>query len=186
MKIATLKHLARDLVVLVGSIWLAWWLAHGNMLEQLAEIPASYGWWVSLVAGMLFTSLLTTAPAIVVLGGLALRFDLMSVAIVGAIGALAGDLLLFFLFKNHVAKDIAWLTKHTGWGRFWQVAHHSRFRWLVALTGGVVIASPLPDELGVAIMGVGHTPTGWFVPISFSLNFVGILIIGLVARGLFG
>ncbi|OGN31712.1 MAG: hypothetical protein A3I32_02955 [Candidatus Yanofskybacteria bacterium RIFCSPLOWO2_02_FULL_45_10] len=185
MKISTLKHLVRDLVVLAVSIWLAWWLAHSSVLERLAEIPPSYAWWASLVAGMLFTSLLTTAPAIVVLGSLALRLDLVSVAMIGAVGALAGDLLLFFLFKNHVAKDVAWLTKNTSWGRFWRVARHSRFRWLAALTGGVVIASPLPDELGIAIMGIGHTPTGWFVPISLGLNFVGILIIGLVARGLF-
>lgn len=185
MKIFTLKHLVRDLVVLAGSIGFAWWLVHSDSLSLLAELPIGSGWWVSLLAGIFFTSVLTTAPAIVLLGSLALRFGPVSVAVAGAVGALVGDLLLFYLFKNHVVKDIAWLAKYTGWGKFWRVVRHSRFRWLAALTGGVVIASPLPDELGVAIMGFGRTPTRWFIPISLGLNFVGILIVGLTARGLF-
>ena len=53
---------------------------------------------------------------------------------------------------------------------------------LFPFLGALLIASPLPDEFGVALMGLAKMPTSEFVPISFSLNFLGILVIGVLAR----
>src|SRR3989304_3240061 len=50
------------------------------------------------------------------------------------------------------------------------------FRWLIAFLGALVIASPLPDELGLMMMGFSKMRTLFFIPISFLLNSLGILI----------
>ena len=56
------------------------------------------------------------------------------------------------------------------------------FRWLIAFLGALIIASPLPDELGLTMMGFSKIKTSLFIPISFLLNSLGILIIGLIAK----
>ena len=56
------------------------------------------------------------------------------------------------------------------------------FRWLTFLVGGLIIASPLPDELGISILGFSKMKVSWFIAISLVFNFIGILLIGVVAR----
>lgn len=58
------------------------------------------------------------------------------------------------------------------------------FRWSIAFLGALVIASPLPDELGLMMLGFSKIKTSFFVPISFLLNFLGILVIGLIAKAI--
>ena len=55
-------------------------------------------------------------------------------------------------------------------------------RGLLFLLGGLIIASPLPDELGISLFGFSKAKTSWFVPLSFTFNFIGIVLIGLVAQ----
>jgi len=47
-----------------------------------------------------------------------------------------------------------------------------------------VVASPIPDELGLAMMGLSKMRTSLFVPVSLVMNSAGILLVGLVARAL--
>ena len=56
------------------------------------------------------------------------------------------------------------------------------FRWFTFFLGGIIIASPLPDELGIGLLGFSKMKVSWFVPVSFVFNFIGICLIGLVAR----
>ena len=58
------------------------------------------------------------------------------------------------------------------------------FRWLTWLIGGLIIASPLPDELGISLLGFSKAKTSLFIVLSFVFNFLGILFIGWVARAL--
>ena len=55
------------------------------------------------------------------------------------------------------------------------------FRWLTFFAGGFIIASPLPDELGIALLGFSKLKTSLFVPLSFTFNFLGICLIGIAA-----
>jgi hypothetical protein len=46
----------------------------------------------------------------------------------------------------------------------------------------LIIASPFPDELGLMLMGLSKTNTKVFILLSFVLNFIGILVMGLLLR----
>ena len=52
------------------------------------------------------------------------------------------------------------------------------------MLGALIIASPLPDELGLAMMGVARIKLRVLIPISLVLNFAGIVLIGLIANAL--
>ena len=56
------------------------------------------------------------------------------------------------------------------------------FYWLSSFLAAAIIASPLPDELGLMILGFIHFNTKKFLPIAFVLNFLGILAITLFAQ----
>jgi hypothetical protein len=58
------------------------------------------------------------------------------------------------------------------------------FRWLSLFVGGLIMASPLPDEVGISLMGMSKIKVPWFVTLSFVFNFIGIVLIGLAARAL--
>lgn len=140
----------------------------------------------SFVAGLFFTSMATTAPAIAVLGTLALAGNPLMVALVGGAGAVAGDYLIFAFVRDRVGDDIAYLLKRTGTPRFFKLFHRKTFRRILPFLGGLIIASPLPDELGLALLGAAHMSTKRFILISFSFNAGGIFIIGLLARAAAG
>ena len=57
-----------------------------------------------------------------------------------------------------------------------------RFRhYLLYVVAGIVIASPLPDELGVSMLvGLSHIKPFSFALISFIMNSLGILVMLLI------
>jgi hypothetical protein len=55
-------------------------------------------------------------------------------------------------------------------------------RWLAWIIAIIALASPLPDELGVALLGASHLRLRWFIPVAFVANAIGILIICLAVR----
>jgi hypothetical protein len=57
-------------------------------------------------------------------------------------------------------------------------------RYLLPLLGGLAIASPLPDEIGVPLLGLARISTPRFLTIVYGLHFAGIYAIGLAARAL--
>ena len=107
------------------------------------------------------------------------------VAFFGSLGALVGDLVIFRFIKNGLAKYFYYLMKKTKSERLSAISRFKLFRWLVPFFGVLVVASPLPDELGLIILGLSKMKTSLFVPISFLLNFLGILAIGLIAKTVF-
>jgi hypothetical protein len=172
------KNLMIDLVFLFGSVVFAVWLGSSEEFERFLGGLKDFEILGSLVAGIFFTSIFTTAPAIVIFGELAQDAPAINVAVVGAIGALMGDLLMFKLLRDRLAKDFYALFHIDMNQRYFRLP---RFRWLAYIIAGFIIASPFPDELGIAILGFSNTKTHLMIPISLVFNFLGILAIALLA-----
>ncbi len=168
-----------DLVILVASISLAIWLSDSKVLEHILVASKESKFIGSLVGGLFFTSIFTTAPAIVMLGEISQHTSVWYVGFVGAIGAVIGDILMFEFLKDRLAKDFYALFHIDPTKRYFRLP---KFRWLVFLIGGFVIASPFPDELGLAILGFSETKTKYVMVLSFVFNFVGILAIAAIMR----
>lgn len=172
------KNLVIDLTILLISVVFAVWLGSSEALENLLVATKESKFLGSLLGGLFFTSIFTTAPAIVILAEIAQDTSAFYVALIGAIGALIGDLIMFKFLKDRLAKDFYALFHINMNERYFRIP---RFRWLVMLIGGLIIASPFPDELGLAILGFSNTRTNWVIPISLVFNFLGILAIALIA-----
>ncbi len=181
---ANKRHLAHSGASVLASIFFAYLIVQSGIVNTLLASTDGLAQVASFVAGLFFTSILTTAPAIVVLGELAQDAPLMSVALIGALGAVCGDYLLFWLVRDGVAKDVDYLVSHSSAKRLKALFHTRLFHRLLPLVGALVIASPLPDELGLALLGISKIRKERFLLISFIMNFIGIFIIGMVARSI--
>ncbi len=175
----------KDLSIIAVSIFFAVFLANTNFLVNVLSTTKELELIGSLIAGMFFTSIFTTAPAIATLGEIAQHNSILVTALVGAVGAVLGDLLIFRFIRDRLSEHLAELVKHQGFTKRTKALFRLRiFRWFTFLLGGLILASPFPDEIAISMFGFLHVKTSWFVPISFVFNFAGILLIGLVASAL--
>ncbi len=178
------KNLILDLSIIFLSIIVAIILVRTHALEGILATTKNFAFLSSFIAGIFFTNVFTTAPAMVALGEISASSSAASVALFGALGAVCGDFLIFRFIKNTFADDVLYVVQHAGHGRLFSLFRTRIFRSLIPFIGGLIIASPLPDELGLALFSVADIKPSTFLPISFSFNFIGILVIGLIAQSL--
>jgi len=136
------------------------------------------------IAGMLFTFGFTTPFAVgffVILNPV----NPFLVAIIGGVGALFGDLLIFSIIRFSFIDEFKRLEKTRiikGIRKEIKLhfSHKARLYLLYTLAG-LIIASPLPDEAGVIMLaGLTNIKIKVMVLISFVFNSLGILIICLI------
>lgn len=164
------------------SILVSILLVKTGVLGKILEGTRGTGILGSFIAGMFFTSILTTAPAIVTLAVISHTNSLLLTAFVGALGAVVGDLIIFRFIRDRFSEHLMHLVKQEGiWARMRALGRRKFWRRLTFLVAGLIIASPLPDELGIGLLGFSRTRVSGFIPLSFVSNFAGIVIIGLVA-----
>lgn len=180
------NYIVHDLSIVVLSIVLAFVMIKTNILSGLLMSATGYKFIGSFIAGFFFTSVFTTAPAIVTLGEIAKTDSIIFTAIFGALGALVGDLIIFRFIRDRLSDHFMEIMKHEKWWRrmYHLIFHLKYFRWLTFLMGGIIIASPFPDELGISLLGLSKMQTKHFLPISFIFNFIGILMIGVLAKSI--
>jgi pheromone shutdown protein TraB len=174
--------LFRDAALIALSVVLAVVLVRTRALEGVVAVSRGSEALGAFVAGLFFTSAFTTAPAIVALGEVAKAQSPFVTAAIGALGASVSDALLFGFVKNHLVARMLDLLKLRKRKRLRQLLEGRAFRWLTFFAGGLVIASPLPDELGISLLGLSRVRIRWFVVVSYAFNFLGILLIALAAR----
>ena len=178
------NNLVRDLVLVILSIFVAIILAKTGALQDLITSTQEVRFIGSFIAGIFFVSVFTAAPATVALGEIAQSNSVITVAILGGLGALIGDLIIFRFVKDRVSDHFYYLMRVSKSERLFSIFKLKLFRWIIPFVGALIIASPLPDEIGVAMLGLSKMKNSYFILLSFVLNSAGILIIGLIAKAL--
>ncbi|MBI4118928.1 MAG: hypothetical protein HY452_01560 [Parcubacteria group bacterium] len=179
------NNLMKDLAIIAFSVIIAVLIVKTGALKAILISTQEMRFVGSFVAGMFFVSIFSAAPATVVLAEIAQSNSVFWVAFFGGIGALVGDLIIFRFIKDRLAEDFLQLIKKTKSERLVSIFRLKLFKWLVPFFGALIVASPLPDELGLAMMGLSKMKTSLFIPLSFFLNSLGILIIGIIAKAAF-
>jgi len=159
------------------SIALAFYLYYFGVLEDLTNFAGQFGIIGVLISGMLFGYAFTAAPATASLISYTNYFNPIMVSFIGAIGTMIGDLIIFKFFKKGLPKEIKTIIKKTKIHKL----KKSKFKWLVPGIAGFIISSPLPDEVGISLLGITKWDTNKFMLLAFILNFIGLLIITTIA-----
>lgn len=148
------------------------WLLHLGSSEYIG----------ALFAGMLFVSSFTVAISTVIFAIMAQNLHPMAIGLIGGVGAVMGDYLVFKLIRSHLQEELAMLFGKEGTSYIKTVLRSKYIAWTLPIIGVFIIASPLPDELGVSLLGVSEMSEAKFILISYLSNAVGILMIASVAK----
>lgn len=175
-------HLVHDLIIVAISVAVAIICVRVGAISALIDALDGYGYLGIFVAGMFFTSVFTTPFAIAVLALFALEYSPIMVALIGGVGALCGDFILFYFIKDRVAQDVSYILSVAKIKRLPAVMRTRLFRGFVSFLGALVIASPFPDELGIAMLGLSKVNNRAFAVVSFVFNTAGIAVIGYLAQ----
>lgn len=178
------SHLLKNLAILLISVALAVLLARSGLLEQILVFSQTTILLGSFIAGFFYTSVFTIGPAMVALGTLAQHNSVMTIALVGAAGSVLADFLIFKFVRDRISDDFLAIFNKPKIQRITHLLHLEVFKFLTPFIGALIVASPLPDEIGLAMMGISKIKNSSFFLFSYAANVLGILVVGVVARGL--
>jgi len=160
----------------------------GKNYAPFHDFLMSLGYIGTFLAGVFYAYGFTAAPATAVLLVLAKEQDLVLAVLAGGFGAVLSDLLIFRLIRYSFTEELNRLKKE----RFVRYIEREEkilfghyYRHVFPALAGFLIASPLPTEIGVAMMAsMKKLSIKKFLMIAFILHSLGILAILMVGKGL--
>lgn len=175
----------KKLMLLLLSFVIAYFLFAGRDVSLFKSLLSRFGYFGTFFAGVFFTYGFTAAPATAVLLILAKQQNIFLATVVGGFGALIGDLLIFQFVRFELWYELKLLGKEKIFSEIKLRIPAFFKKYLVPVLAGFIIASPLPDEIGVALLaGSTNISTKLFSVISFSLNALGIFLILAIGANL--
>jgi hypothetical protein len=170
------RELTKDIFFIFVGASIALFLSRIGVIDGLITL-LGHNEIAAFIAGMFFTSVFTIAPASVALGHIALHTQSLLVVLWGSLGAVFGDLLLFYFIRDRFSDDIMNSFGSKMIRHILASFHVGFFKWIAPVLGAAIIASPLPDEFGITLLGFSKTRTLGLIPISFLGNILGIYLI---------
>jgi len=141
----------------------------------------SYGYIGAFFVGMMFASTFTAASATFLFLNFGSHLNPWLVILLGGLGAMTSDLFFYELVSHKILTEIKAL------GTFllpikklemMEVFSKKRvFLWGIPFVASLLIASPLPDELGVALFSLINFKPKYLSVVTFLLNTLGIFIL---------
>lgn len=197
-KIKRYRWKYRNLLLLALGLVLAYYMIKNTQIISFIGSLGNFGYPAAFLLGMLFTYAFTAVPATVAIFSLGEVLNPILIALIGAVGSVIGNYIIFKLVRDRLLKEINMLSKEVKtltkpvsalffWEelriRIWRAVSRSKvWQVLVPVFAGFILASPIPDEVGVAIFGAIKFNPEKFMVVSYILHFIGILIIAYSAR----
>lgn len=166
------------LILLVFTIFLAYFLFVKRDLLPFYDSLLYLGYFGALITGIFFAYGFTAAPATAVLLMISQNHSIILVSILAGFGAFLGDLIIFKLIKNSFSDELRKLSRERITRKINRVVPNPIKKYVAPIFAGFIIASPLPDEIGVSLLAASkNISTNLFFIISYLLNTLGIFII---------
>lgn len=178
------RRLLRDFLIISISVIVAIYIQSSATADILVQYFSGINFVPAAVAmGFLFSLTFTAAIATSV-------FILLSqtsqnpylVALLGGVGSILANGIIYKFFKDEFIEDIEILEPKYAKKIAHKIMHSKIFVGVIPYIAALTLASPLPDEIGIAILaGANYKYTKFFL-LSFSLHTIGILLIVLFGR----
>ena len=171
------KYKYKNLTFLFLSLILAWYLFKNDSFHFFLLHIGNFSYIGAFFAGILFVSVFTVATATFILFILAETLHPVEIGLFAGLGAVIGDLTIFYFVKDNLLNEINLIYKNFQKNPIAHILSTKYFSWTMPVIGAIIIASPLPDEVGISLMGISKMKTYQFILISFILNSIGIFLI---------
>ena len=164
---------------------IAYLLFNSRNYGPFQDFIVGLGYAGTFVAGILFAYGFTAAPATAIFLILAQHQNIYLASLVGGIGALVGDLFIFSFIRQSFADEISRLSREKIIHYFGDKLPGLIKKYTLPVVAGFIIASPLPDEIGVTMLAASKViSTKIFLIMSYLLNTVGIMAIYYIGNAI--
>jgi len=177
-----LKHIKTDNVIFlfISVIVIILFLTDPKLGLFIEKVGQEGGPLSPFMAGVFYSISVTSPAATAAIFYLGKVFNPFLIAIVGAFGSALADFLLFKFIKKRANNSVSYLA------RKFKTNHKTNkiMKLLATIVAGLIIASPLPDELAVVMLGAINFQDKRLFVFSYILNFLGILTISWLGSAL--
>jgi uncharacterized membrane protein YdjX (TVP38/TMEM64 family) len=171
------KHHYKNIFLVCVGILAAILLSRSGAFHSLLLHLGTFRYFGAFLTGMLFVSTFTAPTGILMLLILAQHYTPIEIGLIAGVGAVVSDVLIFYFVRDNLAKELEDLYKQFGGSHLTHIFHSKHFRWTLPVAGALIIASPLPDELGVSLLSISKMKLPQFILTSFCMHSLGIFLI---------
>lgn len=172
----------KNIFLLIISIALFIYFLDSPFIVSIISQLGALGYIGAFLCGILFVSIFTVTPALAILYELASTLNPWLIALFAGLGAVVGDLIIFKFLKDKVFQELAPVFSRFKGSLIGKIFISPFFAWLVPILGAFMIAAPLPDEVGLGLLGLSKIKLWQFVLITFILNALGIFFVVFFAN----
>ena len=166
-------------IFFILALIIAYLIFYERNLDYLHKFISSIGYFGIFLAGILYTYGFTSPPATILLLLLAADKNIFLGALIGGLGSLIADILLFKTINYSFREEIKFVAKKR--------KKYLTFlpKYIFTILGALIIASPLPDELGISLLAFDKNLSIKNLSIiSYILNTIGIFFILLIGKSI--
>lgn len=157
---------------------LAFLLARFEVFHSFLLNLGNFGYLGAFFAGVFFVSTFTVATGVVILLILTETLLPWEIGLIAGLGAVLGDFVIWRFVKENLASELESIYHQLDpKQRLLKIFHSKYFSWTLPVIGALIVVSPLPDELGITLLGIAKMKTYQFLIISFLLNTLGIFLV---------
>ena len=169
------------LSLFIISVILVYVLFSGLAYKPLHDALIFMGYFGTFLAGLLYPYALTSAAGTGILLILAKEQNILFAGVIAGIGALISDIILFLFVTHSFSDEVQKLSQETVIRTVNRWIPDSIRVYLLATFAGLLIASPLPTEIGILLMtSIKNISFKKFIIIIYILHASAIFIILLI------
>ncbi len=167
----------KNIFLLFVSMIVFFFIAATPAVKTMIANLAEWGYIGAIITGIFSVMTFTAVPALTVLYTFSEYLNPIQLSLLAGIGTVIGDLIIFSFFKNTVFNELEPIIEKLSKSPIAHILHSRYFVWLTPVIGAIIIASPLPDELGVSLLSANKMKKWHFIILTFILNSLGIWLL---------
>lgn len=169
------KH--HNYFMLALGIGLAIFLSKSQAFDHFLLTLGQFSYLSAIVAGAMFVCTFTVATGALIIFTLAKTSSPIELVLFGMLGAVIFDMFVFKTIKGSIDNEIVEVLNNPHFSRFKKLTHTKYFAWMMPLVGLLVFISPLPDEMGISLLGLTKLKTYQFLLISILNHALGMFLV---------
>lgn len=176
-------------LIFIASIVVAAILFTLGIFDKVVGPLGQFGYLGAFLIGMLFSSAFTTPSATLLFVSLGeYNLNPFAIALIGGVGAMMSDLLFYEVLSGAFMNEAHMLVKKIFTSRtlrtIKRIEHIRLVRAGVGILAGGIIASPLPDEIGIALFSLINFKPKFFSFFCLVCNIIGIFALVSIGNSL--
>lgn len=175
----------KNTALLAGSVIVLIIFADHAIVRGIITGISALQYFGLFLTGFFIVSTFTVVPATLLLSEMSKVYGYWETVILATLGAILGDFIIFRFIRDTVMAELGPLLDTVSKEKhIYKLFHSPLFGWLTPVVGAAIIASPLPDEIGLSVLGISKMSNRKFLILVSALDFIGIALLVSLLKSL--